>query len=1078
MHFTDIFVRRPVLATVVSLLILIVGVQSVYKMPIRQYPKVSDTKIQITTFYPGANADQIKGFITTPLQQAVASTEGVDTIESASSQNTSNITLKLRLDANADRALADVLSKVNEVKSQLPAESNDPVVKRTTGAGFALMYISFKSEQMSRPQISDYLDRVVRPKLQAITGVASADILGASTFAMRVWLDPEKMAALSVTPLDVRNALAANNFTTAAGQVKSNFTQMNINAQTSLETPKDFGNLVVATRGDAVIRLSQVAQVDLGPQSYDSTSNFDGVKAVFIGIQTTPDSNPLTVISNVRKAMPDVQRALPAGLQAAIAYDATEFINASIWEVGKTLAEAAVIVVIVIFLFLGNLRSTIIPVVTIPLSLVGVAVVLVALGYSINLLTLLALVLAIGLVVDDAIVVVENIHRHIEDGMTPFDSAIKGAREITGPVIAMTITLAAVYAPIGFSTGLTGALFREFAFTLAGAVIVSGIIALTLSPMMTSKLLKAHEKEGWFGRVVERVFGGLQRFYRRRLDGTIKQRSVFAWVAALTIVLSGVLYTALNRQLAPAEDQGVLFAFVNAPDHTNLDYLTSYTENLSDTLMQLPEKKNLFSIAGFPTTHSAFLGLILKPWGQRTASDLTVMGQLQRKFKQVSGVNIFATAPSAIPVGAGELPVEFVLTYPGDYTRLAETLAKLKEEATKSGLFIFTDTDLRFTTPQVEMIVDKDRANKLGVTMRDVGATLSTLLGGNYVNRFTVQGRSYQVIPQVLRGDRATAEQILQYRVRATDGVMVPLSAFVTLGETVQPNGLATFQQLNSAMLKGVPFPGRTIGEDIAFLKATADRIMPQGMSYDFQGESRQFVNEGNTLATTFGFALLLIYLVLAAQFESFRDPFIILIGLPATVFGALFVLFILGEVNGAFQNNTPVNLGSGTINIYTQIGLVTLIGLIAKHGILMVEFANKLQETQGLDKHTAIKEAAAIRLRPILMTTAAMVIGVAPLLVAVGAGAKSRFDIGVVIAAGMAIGTMFTLFITPAIYSFVAKDRRPLAAAAPPQEAAPEVDVEEVPHPQAAVASQVVTLPVRRKGRRKVEPPIADAAE
>jgi multidrug efflux pump subunit AcrB len=641
------------------------------------------------------------------------------------------------------------------------------------------------------------------------------------------------------------------------------------------------------------------------------------------------------------------------------------------------------------------------------------------------LLTLLALVLAIGLVVDDAIVVVENIHRHIEDGMKPFDAAITGAREITGPVIAMTITLAAVYAPIGFTSGLTGALFREFAFTLAGAVIVSGVVALTLSPMMTSKMLKPHEKLSWFGRLVERVFGGLQRFYRRRLDGTIKQRSVFAWIAILTIALSAVLYNAINRELAPAEDQGVLFAFINAPEHTNLDYLTTYTDNLTETLLAVPEKQNLFAINGFPSSHSAFMGLILKPWGERERSDLSVMGELQGKFKAVSGVNIFATAPSAIPVGAGDLPVEFVLTYPGDYTRLAEVLEQLSAEAMKSGLFIFTNADLRFQTPQVELIVDKDRANKLGVTMQDIGATLATLLGGNNVNRFTVQGRSYQVIPQVPRTERASVDQIMKYHVRAADGTMVPMSSFMTVGQSVQPNGLATFQQLNSAMIQGVPFPGRTIGEAITFLQQKADEIMPQGMAYDFKGESRQFVQEGNTLAVTFAVSLLLIYLVLAAQFESFRDPFIILVGLPATVFGALLVLFVLGEVNGMMQNNPPVNLGSGTINIYTQIGLVTLIGLIAKHGILMVEFANKLQETKGYDKNLAIKEAAAVRLRPILMTTAAMVIGVFPLLLADGAGARSRFDIGVVIAAGMTIGTLFTLFITPAIYSFVARDRR-----------------------------------------------------
>jgi hydrophobe/amphiphile efflux-1 (HAE1) family protein len=1061
MHFTDIFVKRPVLATVVSLLILLAGLQAVFQLPIRQFPEVADTKIEITTAYPGANADQIKGFITTPLQQAVASTEGVETIESSSGQNFSTITLKLRLDADGDRALSDVLSKVNEVKGILPEAANDPVVKRTTGAGFALMYISFKSEQMTPPQISDYLDRVVRPRLQAINGVASAEILGGSTFAMRVWLDPDKMASLGITPLDVRNALAANNFTTAAGEVKAEFTQKNINAQTSLEKPEEFAQLVVATRDDTVIRLGQIAKVELGPENNSFAAAFDGVKAVFMGITATPDANPLTVIAAVRDAMPEVQRGLPQGLDANIAYDATEFINESIWEVGKTLLEAGLIVIVVIFLFLGNFRSTFIPVVTIPLSLVGVALVLVAFGYSINLLTLLALVLAIGLVVDDAIVVVENIHRHIEEGMMPFDAAIKGAREITGPVIAMTITLAAVYAPIGFTSGLTGALFREFAFTLAGAVVVSGVIALTLSPMMASKMLKPHEELSWFGRLVERVFGSLQGFYRRRLDGTIKQRSVFAWVAVLTVVLSGVLYNAINRELAPAEDQGVLFAFINAPEHTNLDYLTTYTDQLTEIFMDVPERQNLFAINGFPTSHGAFMGLILKPWGERERSDLSVLGELQGKFMGVAGVNAFATAPSAIPVGAGEMPVEFVITYPGDYTQLASTLDAIDAEAKKSGLFIFTNADLRFSTPQAELIVDKDRANKLGVTMQEVGATLSTLLGGNNVNRFAVEGRSYQVIPQVPRGERATTEQILKYHVRAANGDMVPLSSFISLGQSVQPNSLKTFQQLNSATLQGVPFPGRTVGEAVTFLQQKADELFPHGMAYDFKGESRQFVKEGNALAVTFAFSLLLIYLVLAAQFESFRDPFIILIGLPATLFGALFVLWILGNVNGMMQNNPPFNIGSGTINIYTQIGLVTLIGLIAKHGILMVEFANKLQETQGMDKNSAIKEAAAVRLRPILMTTAAMVIGVVPLLIADGAGAKSRFDIGVVIAAGMTIGTMFTLFITPAIYSFVARDRHASV-------------------PVVAPSGEVLTLPTRQKAKQKprIEPPMQEAAE
>jgi multidrug efflux pump len=589
----------------------------------------------------------------------------------------------------------------------------------------------------------------------------------------------------------------------------------------------------------------------------------------------------------------------------------------------------------------------------------------------------------------------------------------------------MSMTLAAVYAPIGFTSGLTGALFREFAFTLAAAVIVSGVIALTLSPMMCSKLFKQHEQAGRFGLLVERVFGAIRGFYERRLNGAMRQRPVFALMLVFIIALSGILYLALKRELAPPEDQGVLFAFVNAPEHTNLDYLETYTGRATQILIDVPERQNVFTINGLGSAHTAFVGLILKPWSQRQRTDQMIIGELQPKFGGISGVKTFATSPPAIPIGAGEMPVEFVIKYPGDYNRVAEVLDKIDAAAKTSGLFIFTNTDLRFETPQAELIIDKNKANQLGVKMSDVGTTLATLLGGNYVNRFTIQGRSYQVIPQVPRHYRESAKELLTYQVRTTSGDMVPLSSFIRLDQSVQPNSLATFQQLNSATFQAVPFPGRTVGEGVAFLEQKAKEFFPQGMTYDFQGESRQFVTEGNTLAITFGFSLIIIYLVLAAQFESFRDPFIILIGLPASICGALFFLFVLGEINGILHNSTPINLGSGTINIYTQIGLVTLIGLISKHGILMVDFANKLQEGQGLSKLEAIKHAAAVRLRPILMTTAAMVIGVVPLLIAAGAGAKSRFDIGLVIAAGMTIGTMFTLFITPIVYTYVARDRR-----------------------------------------------------
>jgi multidrug efflux pump len=738
---------------------------------------------------------------------------------------------------------------------------------------------------------------------------------------------------------------------------------------------------------------------------------FDSLKAVFVGVFTTPTSNPLTVIGNVRKAFPEIQRQLPAGMEAAIAYDATKFIDASIREVQTTLLEAAAIVIVVIFLFLGNLRSTLIPIVTIPLSLIGVMFALFALGYSINLLTLLALVLAIGLVVDDAIVVVENIHRHIEEGMQPLDAALTGAREIAVPVISMTITLAAVYAPIGFVSGLTGALFREFAFTLAGAVVVSGIIALTLSPMMASLLLKPHTSSGRFNRFLDRMFDGVRRRYERRLARTLSRRPVTLLVLAGVIAAVGIMYTTSQKELAPEEDQGILFNIVKVPQTANLDYLEQTTTELNKVFDTVPEKEHVFLINGMGgDVRMAIAGILFKPWEERKRTQKQILQSLQPKVGGIAGgLAISFPLPSLPGAAGGGPPVQFVVQTTADYEQLSQVLAELQAEATKSGLFIFTDTDLKFQTPQVELKIDHDKANRLGVRMSDIGGSLATLLGGNYVNRFNLYGRSYQVIPQVPREYRLTADWLQRYHVRTSAGTLVPLSSVASVGQSVQPNALTSFQQLNSAMLQGVPFPGRTIGEAVDFLKTTAAKKLPEGFTYDFQGESRQYVQEGGTLVVTFIFALIIIYLVLAAQYESFRDPLIILIALPTAIFGALI----------------PINLGLASINIYTQVGLVTLIGLISKHGILMVDYANHLQENEGLSRREAIERAAAIRLRPILMTTAAMVVGMVPLLIASGAGAASRFSIGLVIAAGMTVGTMFTLFVTPAVYTYVAREHR-----------------------------------------------------
>jgi hydrophobe/amphiphile efflux-1 (HAE1) family protein len=1010
MAFTDIFIRRPVLSTVVSLLILLIGLSAAFNLSVRQYPELSNTTITITTVYPGANADVIKGFITVPIQQAVASAEGIDTLTSSSRQNVSTVTLNLRLNADPDRAVADVLAKVNQVKSILPRESQDPVVIKQTGEATALMYLSFNSDVLTSSQITDYLTRVVQPKLQTINGVANAQILGGQTFAMRIWLNPEKMAALGITPPDVRNALAANNFTSAAGQIKGDFVQTTINAETSLDSAAAFGQLIVAARGDALVRLDDISQITLGAENADSSSVFNGLKAVFVGIYSTPTANPLTVIADVRKSFPEIKAQLPPGMDAAIAYDSTKFIDASIKEVEKTLIEAALIVIVVIFLFLGSLRSTLIPMVTIPLSLIGVRFALLALGYSINLLTLLALVLAIGLVVDDAIVVVENVHRHIESGATAFNAALLGAREIATPIIAMTITLAAVYAPIGFVSGLTGALFREFAFTLAGAVIVSGVIALTLSPMMCSKLLTADLSSGRFVHFLDRSFESLKHRYQRRLSRTLNYRPVTVLVLLGVIAATGLMYTTAQKELAPEEDQGILFNVIKTPPAANLDYLEQVTAHLNDVLNTVPEKEHVFAINGLGSdVHQAFTGILFKPWTERHRTQQQILQELQPKVASIAGGQIFTFGPPSLPGSTGGPPVQFVITTTSDYEQLAQVLANMQQEALKSGLFIFSDTDLKFDTPQVEVKIDHDKANRLGITMQDIGNSLATLLGGNWVNRFNLYGRSYQVIPQVPRDFRLAPDWIERYQVKTSSGKLVPLANVVDIRQSVQPNALTSFQQLNSAILQGVPFPGRTVGEVIDFLKEKSAEVFPEGFTYDFQGESRQYEQEGSRLVVTFVFALIVIYLVLAAQYESFRDPLIILIALPTSIFGALL----------------PITAGLGTVNIYTQIGLVTLIGLISKHGILMVDYANHLQASERLGRRAAIEQAAAIRLRPILMTTAAMVIAMVPLIFASGAGAASRFAIGVVIAAGMTVGTLFTLFVTPAMYTYIAREHQ-----------------------------------------------------
>ncbi|MDQ5908362.1 MAG: multidrug efflux pump, partial [Pseudomonadota bacterium] len=833
-------------------------------------------------------------------------------------------------------------------------------------------------------------------------------MFGDQAFAMRVWLDPQRMAAGGVTATEVVAALLANNYQAAVGQAKGDFVTININAHTDLNTVAGFQDIVVANQSGRQVRLRDVAQVSLSAAADDSLVTFNGQQAIFLGINPTPAANPLTTIAAVRAELPAIQGQLPPGLEFAVVYDATVYIQASIDEVMRTLIEAILIVIGVIFLFLGNARAVLIPVVTIPLSLVGVAFLMLAMGFSLNLLTLLAMVLAIGLVVDDAIIVVENVYRHIhEEGKTPLAAAIQGAREIAVPIIAMTFTLAVVYTPIGFIGGLTGALFKEFAFTLAGAVVISGIVALTLSPLMCSRWFQGREQgQGRFAGFVERVFENLRGRYQRRLHRNLDYRPVTVIMAALVFGGCFYLFATSQDELAPIEDQSALFAIATAPRYANLDYLTTFTDQFTPMYRNVPEADSFYVINGMGTPNMAISGISLKPWDQRQRSQTQVQTELQMAFNRVAGLQTAVVPMPSLPGGSGGLPLQFVITTTADYRLLFQISEQLLEAAQSSGLFLYVDSDLKFDNPQLEVWINRNLASTLGITPQSIGTALGAMLGGGYVNRFGRDGRSYEVIPQVPRQSRADLEQLLrQSYVRTSDGKLVALDNLVTLGSTVQPSSLKQFQQLNAATIQGVAFPGVSLGQALEFLQQKAATLLPESFIVDYGGESRQYVQEGSTLLYTFFFALLVIYLALAAQFESFRDPLIILITVPLSIFGALI----------------PLNIGVSSINIYSQIGLVTLIGLISKHGILMVAFANQLQREAGLDKRQAIEQAAATRLRPILMTTAAMVVGVMPLVFASGAGAASRLSIGIVIVAGMSIGTLFTLFVIPTMYTLLA---------------------------------------------------------
>ncbi|HEU0216992.1 MAG TPA: multidrug efflux RND transporter permease subunit [Stellaceae bacterium] len=1006
MRFTDIFIRRPVLSLVVSLLILLIGARAMYALQVRQYPKMSNTTITVTTIYPGASPDLIDGFITVPMEQAVATTEGIDYMTSNSVLSTSTITAYIKLNYDPSKALADVIAKVQQVKYLLPTGSQDPIILKQTGQTTDIMYIGFGSATLQSAAITDYLTRVVQPLMATVDGVSQAEILGGQTFAMRLWLDPARMAARSITAADVAAAIQANNYQSAPGQAKGVFTITNVDARTGLTDVDQFKRMVVKSQGGALVRMEDIANVELAAQSWTSSVAMNGQHAVFIGIQSTPDGNPLSIVKGVRDLFPQIERTLPPAVNMQVAYDSTKFIQASIDEVKFSLGQAVVIVVVVIFLFLGSLRSVVIPIVTIPLSLIGAGMLMAAMGFSLNLLTLLAMVLAIGLVVDDAIVVVENVYRHIEEGRSAPQAALIGAREIAGPVIAMTLTLAAVYAPIGFLGGVTGALFREFAFTLAGSVIISGVVAVTLSPMMCSLLLKHGAADKGFARWLDRAFNGLANWYGRRLERSLDYRPVTALFVVAVFAALGFMYMHTSKELAPEEDQGVLFALTKAPQYSNLDYQDAYGEEIDKALTAFPEADLRFVLNGRNGPSQGFAGMILKPWDERTRTAQKIKPLLQAKLNGIEGMSAFAFSLPPLPASIGGLPVQMVIYSTGDFPTIYNAMSKIKDIARKSGLFIVVDSDLDFNQPTIRIDVDRSKANELGVTMQSIGDTLALLVGENYVNRFNLEGRSYEVIPQVQRVDRLNQDTLTHYYVKSAAGEPVPLSNLVNVSTMTAPNALTGYNQLHSATFQAVPMPGVTMGQAIDFLEQQA-KSLPQGFNHDYLSDARQYVREGNALVVTFVFALVIIFLVLAAQFESLRDPFVILVSVPLSICGAMFPLF----------------LGLATMNIYTQVGLVTLIGLISKHGILMVEFANQLQISDGLNRRQAIERAARVRLRPILMTTAAMVVGLVPLVTAAGAGAASRFSIGIVVVAGMSIGTLFTLFVLPAVYTVLAKD-------------------------------------------------------
>ncbi|CCN33138.1 Multidrug efflux transporter VexB [Vibrio nigripulchritudo SO65] len=1011
MRFTDVFIKRPVLAVSISFLIALLGLQAVFKMQVREYPEMTNTVVTVSTSYYGASADLIQGFITQPLEQAVAQADNIDFMTSQSVLGKSTITVTMKLNTDPNAALADILAKTNSVRSQLPKEAEDPTVTMSTGSTTAVLYIGFTSDELVSSQLTDYLERVINPQLFTVNGVSKIDLYGGLKYALRVWLDPAKMGALNLTATDVMGVLNANNYQSATGQSTGEFVLYNGSADTQISNVEELRRLVVKTGEGLVIRLGDIAKISLEKSHDVYRASANGQEAVVAAINAAPSANPINIAADVLELLPTLEKNLPSNIKMEVMYDSTIAINESIQEVIKTILEAALIVLVVITLFLGSFRAVLIPIVTIPLSLIGVAMVMQAMGFSWNLMTLLAMVLAIGLVVDDAIVVLENVDRHIKLGESPFRAAIIGTREIAVPVIAMTLTLGAVYAPIAMMGGITGSLFKEFALTLAGSVFVSGIVALTLSPMMCSKMLKANEKPSKFEQTVHNFLDRMSDKYEGMLAAVMQRRPVIIAFAIIVFASLPMLFKFIPSELAPAEDKGVVMLMGTAPSNANLDFMQNTMNDVNKILSDQPEVAFAQVFTGVPNSNQAFGIASMVPWSEREASQADVKNRVSQLVQDIPGMAVTAFEMPELPGAGSGLPIQFVMTTPNSFESLFQVATDVLTEVNGSPLFVYSDLDLNYDSATMKIHIDKDKAGVYGVTMQDIGITLSTMMADGYVNRIDLNGRSYEVIPQVERKYRLNPESMNNYYVRAADGKAIPLGSLISIEVVAEPRSLPHFNQLNSATVGAVPSPGIAMGEAINWFENIAETKLPAGYNHDYMGASRQFVTEGSALYATFGLALAIIFLVLAIQFESVKDPLVIMVSVPLAICGALIALA----------------WGAASMNIYSQVGLITLVGLITKHGILICEVAKEEQLHNKKNKMQAVMEAAKVRLRPILMTTAAMIAGLIPLMYATGAGAAQRFSIGIVIVAGLAIGTLFTLFVLPVIYSYLAEDHKPL---------------------------------------------------